>query len=144
MLTRRASKFCVKPRSPFSEIFDHDPKTIGKPLIIVSWPECRPGFPRDDDGGGGGDDGGFPRTLESGRSPGPTCPGTKYPVRESLTSISARMHSYGPSVSTWPMCHGEPVPAQRSHKFGETQDTLYGNLYIFPGITFYGRSECVV
>ena len=30
-----------------------------------------------DDGGGGG----FPRTLESGRSPGPTCPGTKYPVR---------------------------------------------------------------
>ena len=31
-----------------------------------------------DDGGGGG---GFPRTLESGRSPGPTCPGTKYPVR---------------------------------------------------------------
>ena len=31
------------------------------------------------DGNGGGD-GGFPRTLESGRSPGPTCPGTKYPV----------------------------------------------------------------
>ena len=31
-----------------------------------------------DDGGGGG---GFPRTLESGRSPGPTCPGTTYPVR---------------------------------------------------------------
>ena len=34
-----------------------------------------------DDGGGGGDGGGFPRTLESGRSPGPTCPETKYPVR---------------------------------------------------------------
>ena len=82
MLMRRASKFCVEPRSPFSEIFHHDPKTLGKPLIIVSWPECRLGFPRDDDGGGGGgDDGGFPRTLESGRSPGPTCPGTKYPVR---------------------------------------------------------------
>ena len=32
----------------------------------------------DDDERGGG---GFPRTLESGRSPGPTCPGTKYPVR---------------------------------------------------------------
>ena len=32
-----------------------------------------------DDGDGGG--GGFPRTLESGRSPGPTRPGTKYPVR---------------------------------------------------------------
>ena len=29
-----------------------------------------------DDGGGG-----FPRILESGRSLGPTCPGTKYPVR---------------------------------------------------------------
>ena len=35
----------------------------------------------DDGSGGGGDGGGFPRTLESGRSPGPTCPGTKYPVR---------------------------------------------------------------
>ena len=33
----------------------------------------------DGDGDGGG--GGFPRALESGRSPGPTCPGTKYPVR---------------------------------------------------------------
>ena len=29
-----------------------------------------------DDGGGG-----FPRTLKSGRSPVPTCPGTKYPIR---------------------------------------------------------------
>ena len=41
-------------------------------------------------GGGGGDGdggGGFPRTLDSGRSPGPTCPRTKYPVQESLTSI---------------------------------------------------------
>ena len=39
----------------------------------------------DGDGGGGDGDGGggdgFPRTLESGRSPVPTCPGTKYPVR---------------------------------------------------------------
>ena len=42
MLTRRASKFCVKPRSPFSEISHHDPKTIGKPPSIVSWPECQP------------------------------------------------------------------------------------------------------
>ena len=36
------------------------------------------GRPRGHSGGG---DGGFPRSLESGRSPGPTCPGTKYPVR---------------------------------------------------------------
>ena len=34
------------------------------------------------------DDGyGFPTTLDIWRSPGPTCQGTKYPVRESLTSI---------------------------------------------------------
>ena len=57
MLMRRAAKFCVEPRSPFSYISHHDPKTLGKPLIIVSWPECQPEFPSD------GDDGGFPRTL---------------------------------------------------------------------------------
>ena len=72
MLTRRAAKFCVEPRSPFSYISHHDPKTLGKRLIIVSWPECRPEFPRDDDGGGGGggDDGGFPRTLPIWSCPG--------------------------------------------------------------------------
>ena len=38
------------------------------------------------DGGGGGDD--VPTTLPSGKSPGPSRPGTKYPVRgQSLTSI---------------------------------------------------------
>ena len=36
MLMRRAAKFWVEPRSPFSKIFHHDPKTSGKPLIIVS------------------------------------------------------------------------------------------------------------
>ena len=36
------------------------------------------------DGDGGGDD---PTTLPSGQTPGPSRPGTKYPVRESLTSI---------------------------------------------------------
>ena len=41
MLTRRAAKFCVEPRSPFSEISHHDPKTLGKPPSIVSWPECQ-------------------------------------------------------------------------------------------------------
>ena len=41
MLTRRASKFWVKPRSPFPEISHHDPKTTGKPPSIVSWPECQ-------------------------------------------------------------------------------------------------------
>ena len=29
MLMRRAAKFCVEPRSPFSEIFHHDSKTLG-------------------------------------------------------------------------------------------------------------------
>ena len=59
MLIRRAAKFCVEPWSPFSYISHHDPKTLGKRLIIISWPECRPEFPNDDDVGGGG----FPRTL---------------------------------------------------------------------------------
>ena len=58
MLMRRAAKFCVEPRSPFSEIFHQESKTLGKPLNIVSWPECQPEFP-----GGGGDGDGFPRTL---------------------------------------------------------------------------------
>ena len=69
MLTRRVSKFWVKPRFPFSEISPHDPKTLGKRLIIVSWPERRPEFPWDDDGGGG-DDGGFRRTLPIWSCPG--------------------------------------------------------------------------
>ena len=42
MLTRRASKFWVEPRSPFSEISHHDPKTIGKTPKIVPLPECQP------------------------------------------------------------------------------------------------------
>ena len=77
MLMRRASKFCVEPRSPFYEISHQESQTIGKPPIIVSWPECQPEFPSD----GGGDGGGVPTTLDIRRSPGPTCPGTKYPVR---------------------------------------------------------------
>ena len=81
MLTRRTAKFYVEPRSPFSYISHHNPKTLGKRLIIVSWPECRPEFLRDHDSGGGDDDDGFPRTLDIWRSPVPTCPGTKYPVR---------------------------------------------------------------
>ena len=42
MLTRRASKFWVEPRSPFSEISHHDPKTIGKTPKLVPLPECQP------------------------------------------------------------------------------------------------------
>ena len=42
MLTRRAAKFCVEPRSPFSKISHHNPKTIWKAPNIVSWPECQP------------------------------------------------------------------------------------------------------
>ena len=74
MLMRRAAKFCVEPRSPFSEISHQESKTLGKPLTVVSWPECRPEFPSD----GGGD---VRTTLDIWRSPRPTCPGTKYPVR---------------------------------------------------------------
>ena len=59
MLTRRAAKFCVEPRSPFSYVSHHHTKTLGKRLVIVSWPACRPELANDDDGGGGG----FPRTL---------------------------------------------------------------------------------
>ena len=58
MLARRAAKFCVEPRSPFSYISHHDPQTLGKRLLIASWPERRPEFPNDNDGGGG-----FPRSL---------------------------------------------------------------------------------
>ena len=50
MLMRRAAKFWVEPRSPFSEIFYQESKTIGKPPNIVSWPECQPEFPNDADG----------------------------------------------------------------------------------------------
>ena len=45
MLMRRAAKFWVEPRSPFSEIFHQESKTLGKRLNIVSWPECQPEFP---------------------------------------------------------------------------------------------------
>ena len=41
MLMRRAAKFCVEPRSPFSKISHHDSKTLGEPPSIVSWPECQ-------------------------------------------------------------------------------------------------------
>ena len=75
MLTTSAAKFCVETWSPFSNISHHDPKTFGKPLIIVSWPDRRPEFPSDGDGGG------VPTTLDIWRSTGATCPGTKYPVR---------------------------------------------------------------
>ena len=72
MLTRRAAKFCAKPRSPFPEISHQESKTIGKPPNIVSWPECRPEFPDDaDDGDGDGDDDDVPTTLPSGQSPIP-------------------------------------------------------------------------
>ena len=77
MLMRFVSKFCVEPRSPFSNISHQDPKTIWKTPNIVSWPECQPEFPGD----GGGGDGGVPRTLPSGQTPNPSRPGTKYPVR---------------------------------------------------------------
>ena len=75
MLMRRAAKFCVEPRSPFFYISHHDPKTLGKPLIIVSWPECRPESPSDGDGGG------VQRTLAIWRDPSPPRTGSKYPVQ---------------------------------------------------------------
>ena len=57
--------------------------TVGIPCggsRVAGRPRGRPrGSARGPGDGGGGD--GFPRTLESGRSSVPTCPGTKYPVR---------------------------------------------------------------
>ena len=35
MLTMSAAKFCVEPRSPFSNISHHDPQTTGTPSNIV-------------------------------------------------------------------------------------------------------------
>ena len=35
------SEILFKTRSPFSEIFHHDPETVGKPPSIVSWSECQ-------------------------------------------------------------------------------------------------------
>ena len=67
MLTRRAAKFCVEPRSPFSEIFHQESKTLRKPLIKVSWPECQPQFPDDVDG----DDDDAPPIFLSGQTPSP-------------------------------------------------------------------------
>ena len=95
MLTRRASKFCAKPRSPFSEIYHQESKTIGKPQNIVSWPECRPEFPSDGDDGGGGD--GFPRTLSIWLSPG------------SITPRNQISCSGNPSLRCWTICVGSPA-----------------------------------
>ena len=67
---------------------------LGNPLIIISWP----GSPSD-----GGDGGGVPTTLESGASPGPWWPGTKYPVwgiphfdiqRLSLSTVRTSLHRF--------------------------------------------------
>ena len=58
----------ILSKTPVSILRDL-PQTPGKRLIIVSQPECRPEFPRDDDGDSGGD-GGFPRTLPIWSCPG--------------------------------------------------------------------------
>ena len=76
MLTRSTSIFCVEPRSPFSNISHHDPKTLGNPVIIVSWPECRPESPSHGDNGDG-----VQRTLAIWRDPSPPRTGSKYPVQ---------------------------------------------------------------
>ena len=47
MLTTSAAKFCVEPRSPFSNIFHHELKSIGKPRNIVSRPESQLEFFRE-------------------------------------------------------------------------------------------------
>ena len=52
MLSRRAAKFRVEARSPFSNISHHNPTTLGKPPNIISWPESQPEFPDDAHGGG--------------------------------------------------------------------------------------------
>ena len=91
MLIRFVSKFWVEPRSPFSNISHHDPKTIWKTPNIVSWPECRPEFPSDGGDGGGGD---VPTTLPSGQSldhhaQGPNIP---FGVNPSLRQIYMLLH----------------------------------------------------
>ena len=62
---RTVSKFCAEPQSPFSNISHSNPKTLGKPLNIVSWPKRRPKFPSD------GGDSNFPTTLPPGLTPIP-------------------------------------------------------------------------
>ena len=92
MLTRRVAKFCVEPRSPFSNISHHDPKASRKLLTIVPWPECRPEFPGDGDGGGNGS--GVQRTVAIGRGPYSIVPRHK-------KSLSGSPRSFG-------NCQGSP------------------------------------
>ena len=98
MLTTSAAKFWVEPRSPFFNISHHDPKTLGKPSIIVPWPECQPEFPDDADNGDGAS-----TIFPSGQTPIPLCAGITYPVRESLTSTkkpeSVKNRGYDQDVS---------------------------------------------
>ena len=70
MLPGFVSKFCVEPRSPFSNISHHDPKTMWETSNIVPWPECQPEFLNDADGDGDGD-GGAPTIFLSGQTPSP-------------------------------------------------------------------------
>ena len=58
MVMMSAAQFCVEPRTLLSNICHHGPKTLGKPLTIVSWPECRPQISSD-----GGDGSDVPTTL---------------------------------------------------------------------------------
>ena len=53
MLTASRAKFCIEPRSPFPNISHHELKTLGKPPIIVSWPERQPEFASDGNNGYG-------------------------------------------------------------------------------------------
>ena len=59
-------------------------------LMLMSWGVAGGrGGSRGDGGSGDGGGGGVPTTLPSGQSPGPSRPGTKYPVRgQSLTSTT--------------------------------------------------------
>ena len=61
--------------------------------------------PRGD--GGGGDGEGFPRTLDIWRSPGPTCPGTKYPVRGSPHFDYVWQHSAASNKAPSRLSHKE-------------------------------------
>ena len=92
------------------------PQNLRKPLIIVPLPECQPEFPSDGDDGSG-----IPTTLDIWRSPGPTCPGTKYPVRgiphfdnievrDSRTGYLVPGHG-GPGLRQMSRVVGKPPPS---------------------------------
>ena len=80
-----ASQLFQPPNKQASQPRQHDSHPTSKPANKSARQSSNKQFLARGRGGAGRPQadggGGFPRTLESGRSLGPTCPGTKYPVR---------------------------------------------------------------